>query len=186
MNLQLTEEQDLVIAMVRRFVREEILPLELHLDPDAEELSADDNARLIEKTKAMGLYGLDIPPEFGGPDIDLVTRTLMAVEMAQHRAGLYVPCYGTFGGAGLAQLFEATDEQKEKYLFPTLRGENGASSVCPSRPGGQTLLGRFRPRQYKTEMTGSSMGASCGLAALIKHSTVWCLREQLTIRAEMG
>lgn len=123
MNLQLTEEQELLIAMVRRFVREEILPLELALDPDAEELAPEDNARLIEKTKAMGLYGLDIPPEFGGPDIDLVTRTLIAVEMAQHRGGLYVPCYGTFGGAGLAQLFEATEEQKEKYLFPTLRGE---------------------------------------------------------------
>ena len=36
MNLELTEEQDLVIAMVRRFVREEILPLEFDLDPDAD------------------------------------------------------------------------------------------------------------------------------------------------------
>ena len=123
MNLELTEEQDMIIGMVRKFVREEILPLELGLDPDADELERDDRERLIEKTKAMGLYGLDIPPEYGGPEIDLVTRTLMAVEMAQHRAGLYSPCYGTFGGAGLAQLFEATDSQKEKYLYPTLRGE---------------------------------------------------------------
>ena len=123
MNLELTEEQDMIIGMVRKFVREEILPLELDLDPDADELERDDRERLIDKTKAMGLYGLDIPPEYGGPEIDLVTRTLMAVEMAQHRAGLYSPCYGTFGGAGLAQLFEATDSQKEKYLYPTLRGE---------------------------------------------------------------
>ena len=123
MNLELTEEQDMIIGMVRKFVREEILPLELDLDPDADELERDDRERLIEKTKTMGLYGLDIPPEYGGPEIDLVTRTLMAVEMAQHRAGLYSPCYGTFGGAGLAQLFEATDSQKEKYLYPTLRGE---------------------------------------------------------------
>ena len=123
MNLNLTEEQDLVVAMVRRFVREEILPLELDLDPDADELAAVDRTRLIEKTKAMGLYGLGIPPEYGGPDINLVTYTLLAIEMSQHRAGLYAPCYGTFGGAGLAQLFEATDEQKEKYLYPTLRGE---------------------------------------------------------------
>ncbi len=123
MNLELTQEQNLIIAMVRRFVREEIVPLELNLDPDADELASEDQARLIEKTKAMGLYGLDIPPEYGGPEIDLVTRTLIAVEMAQHRAGLYAPCYGTFGGAGLAQLFEATDAQKERYLYPTLRGE---------------------------------------------------------------
>ncbi len=109
--------------MVRRFVREEIVPLELDLDPDADSLKAEDRTRLVEKTKAMGLYGLDIPPEYGGPELDLVTRTLMAIEMSQHRAGLYAPCYGVFGGAGLAQLFEATEAQKERYLFPTLRGE---------------------------------------------------------------
>jgi len=123
MDLNLTHEQELIVNMVRRFVREEILPLELNLDPDADEIDAEDKARLVEKTKSMGLYGLDIPPEYGGPEIDLVTRTLLAIEMSQHRAGLYAPCYGTFGGAGLAQLFEATDHQKERYLYPTLRGE---------------------------------------------------------------
>jgi len=123
MKLELTEEQDMVIGMVRRFVRDEILPLEFDLDPDADEINSEDRDRLVEKTKSMGLYGLDIPPEYGGPEIDLVTRTLLAVEMSQHRAGLYAPCYGTFGGAGLAQLFEATDAQKEKYLYPTLRGD---------------------------------------------------------------
>ena len=90
MNLELTEEQDMIIGMVRKFVREEILPLELDLDPDADELERDDRERLVEKTKSMGLYGLDIPPEYGGPEINLVTRTLMAVEMSQHRAGLYL------------------------------------------------------------------------------------------------
>ena len=123
MDLSLTQDQEMIIGLVRRFVREEILPLELKLDPDADALDAADRDRLISKTKEMGLYGLDIPPEYGGPDIDLVTRTLIAVEMSQHRAGLYAPCYGVFGGAGLAQLFEATEEQKDKYLYPTLRGE---------------------------------------------------------------
>ncbi len=123
MDLSLTQEQEMIIGLVRRFVREEVLPLELKLDPDADALDAADRDRLISKTKEMGLYGLDIPPEYGGPDIDLVTRTLIAVEMSQHRAGLYAPCYGVFGGAGLAQLFEATEEQKDKYLYPTLRGE---------------------------------------------------------------
>ena len=136
MDLQLTEEQDMIVGMVRRFVREEILPLELHLDPDADELAPEDKARLVDKTKAMGLYGLDIPPAYGGPDIDLVTRTLIAVEMAQHRAGLYVPCYGVFGGAGLAQLFEATDAQKEHYLYPTLRGEKSGFFGLSEPSGG--------------------------------------------------
>jgi acyl-CoA dehydrogenase len=123
MDLALTQEQKLIIAQVRRFVREEILPLEAALDPDADELSDADFARLSDKVKAMGFWGLDIPEEYGGPGIDLVTRTLMAIEMSQHRAGLYAPCYGVFGTAGLAQLYEANEAQKERYLFPMLRGE---------------------------------------------------------------
>ena len=123
MELQLTQEQDLITGMVRRFVREEILPLEMNLDPDADTLDPENKSRLIEMVKEMGLYGLDIPEEFGGPGLDMVTRTLIAIEMAQHRAGLYSPCYGVFGGAGLAQLYEANEDQKERYLYPTLRGE---------------------------------------------------------------
>ena len=84
----------------------------------------------------MGLFGIDIPKEYGGPDIDIVTRVPLAIEMAQHRAGLYVPCYGTFGGAGLAQIFEANDDQKERYLYPTLRGEKKAFFGLTEPSGG--------------------------------------------------
>ena len=114
MELSLNNEQQMIVDMVRRFVRDEIIPLEMHLDPDADQLEAEDRDRPVGKVKDMGLYGLDIPVDYGGPDIDVVTRTLMAIEMSQHRAGLYAPCYGVFGGAGLAQLFEASDAQKEK------------------------------------------------------------------------
>jgi alkylation response protein AidB-like acyl-CoA dehydrogenase len=123
MDLKLTSEQEMIVGMVRRFVKEEIVPLELNLDPDADSLEPSDKARLVEKVKEMGLYGIDIPAEYGGPDIGILTRTLIAMELSQHRAGLYAPCYGVFGGAGLAQLYEATDDQKERYLYPTLRGE---------------------------------------------------------------
>ena len=123
MDFQPSDEQRLIIEQVRRFVREEIEPLEADLDPDADQLAPEDEARLVAKVKEIGLYGLDIPPEYGGPEIDIVTRTLLAIEMSQHRAGLYAPCYGVFGGAGLVQLFEANDDQKARYLYPTLRGE---------------------------------------------------------------
>lgn len=136
MQLQMTEEQSLIVAMVRRFVREEIQPLELALDPDAERLEEADEIRLREKVREMGLYGLGIPPEYGGPELDMVTMTLIAIEISQHRAGLYVPCYGVFGGAGLAQLFEANDDQKERYLYPTLRGEKSGFFGLTEPSGG--------------------------------------------------
>ena len=123
MDFALTTEQTLIVDMVRRFVQEEIIPLEINLDPDADELEPEVLERLTDKTKAMGLFGLDTPPEYGGPEIDMVTRVLIAIECSQHRAGIYTPCYGAFGGARQAQLFEATEVQKEKYLYPMLRGE---------------------------------------------------------------
>jgi len=123
MDFALTDEQRMIVDMVRRFVADEIVPLEADLDPDADEVPPDEFARLVAIVKEMGLYGLDTPPEYGGPDINLATRCLIAIECAQHRAGLYAPCYYAFGGSRQAQLFEATDEQKKKYLEPMLRGE---------------------------------------------------------------
>ena len=136
MDHRMSEEQELIVETVRRFVADEIVPLEADLDPDAGALHPADHARLVDKTKEMGFYGLDIPKEFGGPGIDVTTRALMAIEMSQHRGGLYNPCYGTFGGAGLAQLYEATDEQKQKYLYPTLKGEKTGCFALTEPSGG--------------------------------------------------
>jgi alkylation response protein AidB-like acyl-CoA dehydrogenase len=58
------------------------------------------------------------------------------MELSQHRAGLYAPCYGVFGGTGLAQLYEATEDQKQRYLYPTLRGEKTAFFGLTEPSGG--------------------------------------------------
>jgi acyl-CoA dehydrogenase len=123
MDLRLSDEQKIIVQTVRRFVQEEIVPLEADMDPDATELPRAEFDRLAAMVREMGFWGLDIPAEYGGPGLNLVTRTLMAEEMSQHRAGLYASCYGVFGGGGLAQLFEANEDQKQRYLYPTLRGE---------------------------------------------------------------
>src|SRR5579864_459958 len=149
MDLELTDEQKMIVATVRRFVRDEILPLEAKLDPDASELPEEDFERLSAKVKAMGFWGIDIPEEYGGPGIDLVTRTLMAVEMAQHRAGLYAPCYGVFGGAGLAQLYEASEDQKQRYLYPTLRGEKHGFFGLTEPSGGSDPARAIETRAVK-------------------------------------
>ena len=136
MELELSDEQRLLLQTVRRFVKEQILPLEDKLDPDADEIAPQDHDRLVAQVKDMGLYGLGIPAEYGGPAIDLVTHSLLATEISQHRAGLYAPCYGVFGGSSLAQLYEANEDQKQRYLYPTLRGEKTAFFALTEATGG--------------------------------------------------
>jgi alkylation response protein AidB-like acyl-CoA dehydrogenase len=149
MDLQLSDEQRMLVETVRRFVREKIVPLEQDLDPDASELEPADRERLVQQVKDMGLYGLDIPAEFGGPGIDIVTRTLLAFEMSQHRAGLYAACYGVFGGAGLAQLYEATEDQKQRFLYPTLRGEMRGFFGLTEHSGGSDPARAIRTRAVR-------------------------------------
>ena len=61
MDLEFTDEQKVILAQVRRFVREEILPLEAKLDPDASELPEDDFQRLSAKVNSMGFLCFYIP-----------------------------------------------------------------------------------------------------------------------------
>ncbi|GAA2811005.1 acyl-CoA dehydrogenase family protein [Kribbella solani] len=136
MSLPVTDVQRDLIDLVRRFVSTEIVPLEFELDPDESELSAPVLERLTTKTKQMGLYNIDVPEEFGGAGLDTVTRTLLAMEMSQHRAGLYAPCYAAFGQPDMGQLYDGTDEQKERYLYPVLRAEKKSFFALTEPSGG--------------------------------------------------
>jgi acyl-CoA dehydrogenase len=140
---QITDEQKVIAGTVRKFVREQIRPLEDHLDTDESVLSKDEYDRLTGLTKQMGLFNLDLPEEVGGPGIDLVTRCLLSIEMSQHRAGLYAPCYDTFGHPGQIPLLSAwaNEEQREKYLFPSVAGEKIACFAL-SEPNGGSDPGR--------------------------------------------
>lgn len=141
--LQLSDEQRDLLAMVRQFVREQIWPLEDQLDPDEYQLPPAEFERLTAMTKAMGLFNLDLPVKEGGPEIDLVTRCLLAIEMSQHRAGLYAPCYEVFGHTGQIPLLSAwaTPFQREKYLEPSIAGKKWACFAL-SEPSGGSDPGR--------------------------------------------
>ncbi len=92
MDLRMTEEQKMICATIRRFIREEIIPLEeTELDADAYELPEEHEERLRAIAESTGIPG--------ATGLDTKTRVFMAMEMSQHRAGLYAPCYGLFRGS---------------------------------------------------------------------------------------
>jgi acyl-CoA dehydrogenase len=136
MDLGASDEQRELCLTLRRFVSERIAPLETTLDPDASELAPEQLAPLVATAKQTGLYNLGVPPEHGGPDVDTITWAMLAMEMSQHRAGLYSPCYGAFGTTGIPQLHEASAEQRERYYEPLLRGEKRAFFGLTEAAGG--------------------------------------------------
>jgi len=63
------------------------------------------------------------PHEFGGPDIYIVTRCCWRSRWPSSAPGSNVPCYGTFGGAGWRQIFEANEDPETLTSIRRCRGE---------------------------------------------------------------
>ena len=60
------EEMRMLQDTVRAFMREEVRPAEYGLDPDCFELPPDRLVPLQSKAKALGLWCVESPAEYGG------------------------------------------------------------------------------------------------------------------------
>src|SRR2546421_2548714 len=85
----LPAELALLREQVRRFIREEIVPLEQRLDPDAPDLPEDDYHRLMSKTKAAELWCLGAPEKYGGGGVQSFRKSVPLKEMSPQRMGPY-------------------------------------------------------------------------------------------------
>lgn len=120
----------------RAYIREEILPLEAYLDYDAMDVPDGERPRLERKVQELGLWGMEMPEDYGGSNLSAFARAIIHEEIVQHRAGLYVTCYKTLGHSALGPLYIGTDYQKQTYLYPTLRGERHAFFAITEPSGG--------------------------------------------------
>lgn len=132
----LTQEQRQIRDTMRRFVESELIPLEPRLIRREIEgrhgaspgLIPEEQRELQEKAKALGFWGIDLPAEFGGADLDPVTQSVIHEELGRTIVDFQ------FGGSVLPALFACNEEQKERYLHPTIRGER-VSCIAISEPG---------------------------------------------------
>ena len=142
----LPDELRILRDQIRRFIREEIVPLEQRLDPDAPEIPAEDYARLAAKTKAAGLWALGAPEEHGGGGLDTFSMCVVLEEMSQHRMGLYAPGCGVFGRYPPPAIWAGSKEQIEKYAAPTVR-EGWVTFFAITEPsGGSDPAGAIQTR----------------------------------------
>lgn len=123
----LTDFQKEILHAVREFVDKEILPVATDLE-HADEYPTD----IIEALKAMGIFGLTIPEEYGGLGESLLTYVLVVEELA--RGWMSVSgVINTHFIVAYMLMQHGTEEQKAKYL-PEMATGNVRGAFSMSEP----------------------------------------------------
>jgi acyl-CoA dehydrogenase len=76
MEFGLSDAQKLLVGMVRRFVETELRPLEEEVEATGQ-LEPAKAKEIFETSKALGLYAMNIPTEFGGGGLSAVDTCLV-------------------------------------------------------------------------------------------------------------
>lgn len=122
MDFIVPEELRILKETVRRFVDKELIPLERQFRPEGEDMPEHLLKPLQEKVKALGLWLLDVPEKYGGAEMSLLARCVVAEEVSRTVALPY-RSNELFGPEVRHVLFHCNDEQRERFLYPVLRGE---------------------------------------------------------------
>src|ERR1035437_6429856 len=121
---ELPEELRMIRDTVRRFMLQEVKPIEDALEHDAYKLPQDKLVPLQVKAKALGLWCFRTPEEFGGAGLSLLGQAVVAEETAKCRMGAYVPACGAFGSDPPNAVFLGSPVQIQKYALPAVaRGD---------------------------------------------------------------
>lgn len=119
---ELTEEQRIFKDMMRDFAQEKIAPM-----VEEAEAKAETPRELFTMMGEMGFLGPRYPEELGGGGGDKVTECIMVEELCKVCAGF---CGAVVAHSGLGTMpiyLHGSDEQKERFLIPAIKGQKIAS-----------------------------------------------------------
>ena len=131
MDLRLTEEQEMTRKMVRELAANEIAPIAAEIDETGQFPT-----ETVEKMAEAGLFGILIPPPFGGAGGDRLTFLLAVEEIAAASASVALS-FVTSVGTAFAILAFGNGEQRRRYLPALAKGEK-LGTVATAEPSGGT------------------------------------------------
>ena len=128
-----TAERDLIIGTIRKFVEKEVMPVASELEHRNEY-----PYELVRQMKKMGLFGLNIPEQYGGAEVDATTFAMVFEEISRGWLGLA----GIIGSHSvmcdvLARF--GTEEQKRRFLPDLATGER-RGGICLTESNAGTDL----------------------------------------------
>jgi len=138
MDFTIPENTQRMIQVVRDFLRQEVYPLERDFLNSSFRAMLPVLKEKRDKVQAAGLWAPHIPEDYGGQGLSLIEFAHIGAELGRSPLGHYLfNCQAPDVGNMEILLKYGTDEQKEKYLRPLVRGEIRScfSMTEPAYPG---------------------------------------------------
>jgi alkylation response protein AidB-like acyl-CoA dehydrogenase len=133
MPADLGDDQRLVVNTIREFVERDVRPVASEMEHRGEYPHA-----LVETMKTLGLFGLNIPEEYGGTPVDYTTFAVIFEELSRGWMAL-AGIIGTHLVLADVLVRYGTDEQKRRFLPRLAKGEP-RGGICLSEPNAGTDL----------------------------------------------
>ncbi|MGD2270407.1 MAG: acyl-CoA dehydrogenase family protein [Desulfobacterales bacterium] len=137
--------EDLIRKSIARFVDKEVIPRAQEIDDQKEFPS-----QLLKQIAEMGVFGIRYPTEKGGAGGNTTLYCIICEELARGLMSVAaITAMQCLMGTNFLFHF-GTDEMREKYFSPAMRGEK-FSSFCLTEPEAGSDLGAVSTSAQKTE-----------------------------------
>lgn len=144
MDFGLSHEQRLLVETVRGFIAQELEPLERHVEAEGR-LAPDQAKEIFEKSKALGLYAMNIPEEFRGGGLSALDTTLVEEQFGRTTDILIRRAFGNV----YEVLLSCVGAQIDRWLLPTVRGDR-VCSIAFTEPGAGSDAAGIRTKAVRS------------------------------------
>ncbi len=141
-SFQLSDEQRMIRDMARDFAENEILPV-------AEEYDASHKFPwpVIRKAQEVQIMNLNIPEEYGGPELGVLEECIVNEELSYACSGIQTALMLN-SLAALPILLAASEEQKKKYL-PRLSEDGQLAAYALTEPDAGSDVAAIKSRALR-------------------------------------
>ena len=138
----LTEEQVELKKMVRNVLEKELAPLVKEYD-----VKSEFPMQVFQKLGEVGLWGMDIPAEYGGPGFDSQTLCLQREEFGRGDAGFSV----SFGAStvGFKIMMAGGSEEQKHWVADKIINEGKITAMCITESQGGSDVAATRTKAVR-------------------------------------
>jgi acyl-CoA dehydrogenase len=153
-DLTLTDEQKDLRELAHNFAEKDIRKVAWDFDRDATWPQ-----EIVEKAWEIGLMNAELPEEYGGPGLDMLSGCLIEEEMGWGCSGIGTSLMAN-GLAATPVILGGSEEVKKKYLT-MLSEEPKLASFCLTEPEAGSDVGSMKTRAVKKGDKWVISGSKC-------------------------